>query len=154
MKALTCSVLLTVLALVCGCGDAKDKAADGKAVDGGPPVVTPNAKPAVDTGESISREIMANMKVMAGIFEGITDEVSAKAAIPKIEASRAKMRDIAGRARKVKVTKAEEAQVHAAIGNEQAEVMETLFKARAKLEEKPELLEIIKPALVGMENDM
>jgi hypothetical protein len=109
----------------------------------------------VDTPESISREIIAIMKTMTAVFNSITDEASAKAAIPKITASRATMRDIASRAKKVKMpSKAAEAELEAKLGQEQAETMTAFAVARGKLLEKPELVAIVEPALAGMENDM
>lgn len=156
MKSLLWSILFVVMTFVLGCGDPADKPADAKPADAKPADAKPaNAKPAVDTPESISREIMANMRAMTDAFNSITDNASAEAAIPKIQAARASMRDTASRAKKVRMpSRTAEAELQAKIGKEQQETMAAFFESRRKLDEKPELLAIIAPALEGIENDM
>jgi hypothetical protein len=107
-----------------------------------------------DTPESLSKEILANFNKMAAIFEGVTDEASAKKAVPEIEKVRASMRDIGQRAKTVKVNAAGEQKLNEMMAKDGAAAMQRLMAARAKLEEKPELLAVLEPALQGMENDM
>ena len=54
-----------------------------------------------DTAEKVFADMTANMQELSTILTGVTDEASAKAAVPKIDAVRAKMRDCARRARAV-----------------------------------------------------
>jgi len=138
------SIILSVLflaALLVGCGD------------GGAPVVVK------DTSETISMEIVGNMKAMSEIFNTITDEASAKAAVPKIEAVRKNMRGVAARAKALpKMSDAEVKAFDAKVATEMEGVMKTLMPARMKLQEvmdkNPEVLKILEPALTGMDQDM
>lgn len=138
------SIILSVLflaALLVGCGD------------GGAPVVVK------DTPETISMEIVGNMKAMSEIFNTITDEASAKAAVPKIEAVRKNMRGVAARAKALpKMSDAEVKAFDAKMTTEMEGVMKTLMPARMKLQEvmdkNPEVLKILEPALTGMDQDM
>jgi|GEM_PF-1148065 len=138
------SIILSVLflaALLVGCGD-----------DGAPVVVK-------DTPETISMEIVGNMKAMSEIFNTITDEASAKAAVPKIEAVRKNMRGVAARAKALpKMSDAEVKAFDAKVATEMEGVMKTLMPARMKLQEvmdkNPEVLKILEPALTGMDQDM
>ena len=108
-----------------------------------------------DTAESISKEIVANMKEMGTILSGITDEASAKAAVPKIEAVRAKMRDAAKRAKTVpKIDAATEQRIAETNQKDMAEAMQTIGAARERLMAQPELVAIIEPAMQNMENDL
>jgi len=135
------SIILSVLflaALLVGCGD------------GGAPVVVK------DTPETISMEIVGNMKAMSEIFNTITDEASAKAAVPKIEAVRKNMRGVAARAKAL--PKMSDAEVKAFDAKMTTGVMKTLMPARMKLQEvmdkNPEVLKILEPTLTGMDQDM
>ena len=84
-----------------------------------------------------------------------TDEASAKAAVPKIEAVRMKMRDCAKRARAVSMPgAATEQRLNATMLADQNEVMPSIAAANARLAAQPELMAIIGPALQGMENDL
>lgn len=112
-----------------------------------------------DTPATISKDIIANMNAMAAAFNSVTDEASAKAAVPKIESIRANMRGVAARAKAMpKLSKAEMDKFDAEAAKDMPAVMETIGKARMKLEEvfekNPEVRKIIEPALQGMENDM
>jgi hypothetical protein len=107
-----------------------------------------------DTPESLGKEMLANFNKMAEIFEGVTDEASAKKAIPEIEKVRASMRDIGQRAKGVKTDAATEQRMQQTMAKETGEAMQRLLAARARLEEKPDLLAILEPALQGMENDL
>lgn len=129
MKKFTATAVITAIVFLIGCG-------------GG------------DTVESVSRDMIANMKTMAGIMDGISDEASAKAAIPKIEAVRTSMRECASRAKPLKISPAEEKELEAKLGKDKVEAMQALMQARQKLDEKPQLLGIIAPALQGIENDL
>lgn len=128
MRKITSTIVLLLATILVGCGG--------------------------DSPESIMKEIVANMNTMAEIFEGVKDEASAKAALPKIEDVRKKMRDVAGRAKNVKTNPAGEKALQESMGKEMTGVMTRLMTARGKLEAKPELLKILEPALQGMENDM
>jgi hypothetical protein len=108
-----------------------------------------------DTAESVSREIVANMKEMGAILNGITDEASAKAAVPKIEALRAKMRDAGQRAKKVpKIDSATEQKIGESMQAGVMEAMASIVAAQEKLSARPELLAIIEPAMKNMEDDL
>ncbi|MGI9013444.1 MAG: hypothetical protein ACR2GY_04250 [Phycisphaerales bacterium] len=108
-----------------------------------------------DTAESISREMVANIKEMGSILTGITDEASAKAAVPKIEAVRAKMRDAGERAKNVPMPdEATEKRIEAAMAKDMSEAMETIFNAQQRLMQQPELLAIIEPAMQNMDDDL
>lgn len=108
-----------------------------------------------DTAESVSKEIAANMKEMGEILTGITDEASAKAAVPKIEAVRAKMRDAGKRAKSVpKIDAATEKRIEEASRQSMTEAMESIGAAKARLMSRPELLEIIEPAMQNMQDDL
>jgi hypothetical protein len=108
-----------------------------------------------DTAESVSKEMVANMKEMGVILNGITDEASAKAAVPKIEAVRAKMRDCGQRAKKVpKIDVATEQKIGESMQAGMMEAMGTIMAAQQKLAERPELMAIIEPAMRNMEDDL
>lgn len=128
MRKITSTIVLLLATILVGCGG--------------------------DSPESIMKEIVANMNTMAEIFEGVKDEASAKAALPKIEEVRKKMRDVASRAKNVKTNPAGEKALQESMGKEMTGVMTRLMTARGTLEAKPELLKILEPALQGMENDM
>lgn len=128
MKKFTSTLVLLVATILVGCGG--------------------------DTPASISKDIMANFNTMADIFESVKDEASAKAALPKIEAVRKNMRDVASRAKNVKASPADEKALQESMGKEMMTVMGRLGAAKEKLDAKPELLKILEPALKGMENDM
>ncbi|TNJ32928.1 hypothetical protein [Arenimonas terrae] len=132
MNKLMMVVLVLALALVGGCGPS-----------GG------------DTGDKLFADMSANMREMASILDSVTDEASARAAVPKIDAVREKMRDCARRARALPRPDAATEQRH----NEQMqavmqEVMPKIAGAHARFAEKPELMAILGPALEGMENDL
>lgn len=108
-----------------------------------------------DTAESVSKEIVANLKEMGVILTGVTDEASAKAAVPKIEALREKMRDAAKRAKSVpKIDAATEEKIGASMQAGMQEAMTSIATAQQRLMSQPELMAIIEPALQNMENDM
>lgn len=108
-----------------------------------------------DSAEKVFADMTANMQEMSAIMAGVTDEASAKAAVPRIEAVRAKMRDCARRARAVpKIDAATEQRINEASQAVQRDVMPKLLEARQRLESRPELMAILAPALQGMENDL
>jgi len=108
-----------------------------------------------DTAEVIAKDMIANMKEMGAIMNSITDEASAKAAVPKIDAVRAKMRGCRDRAQKApKLSGAEEQKFNAQMESGMQEAMAVLGPARARLMTQPELMAIIEPALQGMEDDL
>lgn len=135
MKQLKATLVLAVALFLGGCGGSDYEAA-----------------------EAVNREIMKNMQAMGDVMGSITDEASAKAAVPKLGEIRASMRDAANRAKGVKINAADEKALEAKIGAERAKVMQSFMQSRAKLdavlEKNPELMDIIGPALDGMENDM
>ena len=125
-------VLALVLSLVCGCSNG-----------GG------------DTAEKVFADMTANMQEMSAILTDVTDEASAKAAVPKIAAVRARMRDCARRARVVpRPDAATEQRINEASLAVQREVMPAIASAQQRLATQPELMAIIAPALQGMENDL
>jgi hypothetical protein len=108
-----------------------------------------------DTAQRVFADMSANMREMSAILTSVTDEASAKAALPKIDAVRAKMRDCARRARLVpRPDAATEQTLNAAMLAVQREVMPVIVTAKQRLAAQPELMAIIAPALQGMENDL
>lgn len=138
------------IALLAGCGGGDTPAKDAATKDAPAKDATP-VTPKVDTPETIKADIMANMKTMTAIMEGITDETSAKAAIPKIQEVRANMRAVAARARKVKATDAE---MKMQPTKEEMAIVQKLQESQQKVAGKQGLMEILAPALEGIENDM
>lgn len=108
-----------------------------------------------DTAEKVFADMATNLREMSAILTSVTDEASAKAAVPKIEAVRAKMRDCARRARTVRrPDAATERRLDETSRAVMAEVMPTIAAAQARLAARPELIAILGPALQGMENDL
>ena len=108
-----------------------------------------------DTAEKVFADMTANMQELSRILTGVTDEASAKAAVPKIDAVRAKMRDCARRARAVpRPDAATEQRINEASLAVQRDIMPAVFAARQRLDARPELMAILAPALQGMENDL
>ncbi|MFT3897564.1 MAG: hypothetical protein QM719_07690 [Thermomonas sp.] len=108
-----------------------------------------------DTAEKVFADMATNMREMSAILASVTDEASAKAAVPRIDAVRTKMRDCARRARAVpKVDAATEQRLNAAAEAMQREIMPALLGERQRLQARPELMAILSPALQGMENDL
>ena len=108
-----------------------------------------------DTAEKVFADMSANMHEMSAILASVTDEASARAAVPRIDAVRAKMRECATRARAVpKPDAAAEQKLDAASVAMQREIMPALLADRQRLQARPELMAILAPALQGMENDL
>lgn len=108
-----------------------------------------------DTAEKVFADMAGNLREMSAILASVTDEASAKAAVPQIEAVRAKMRDCAKRARAVpRPDAATEQRLNQTSQAVMAEVMPGLAADRARLAARPELIAILGPALQGMENDL
>ena len=108
-----------------------------------------------DTAEKVFADMATNLREMSSILTSVTDEASAKAAVPKIEAVRMKMRDCAKRAKTVSMPDAAtEQRLNATMLAVQSEVMPSIAAANARLAAQPELMAIIGPALEGMENDL
>lgn len=108
-----------------------------------------------DTAEKVFADMSTNLREMSSILTSVTDEASAKAAVPKIEAVRIKMRDCAKRAKSVSMPDAAtEQRLNAKMQAVQTEVMPSIAAANARLAAQPELMAIIGPALQGMENDL
>ena len=132
MKTLMMIVLALGLALVGGCGQSDAEA-----------------------GERLFADMSANMREMAAILTSVTDEASAHAAVPRIDAVREKMRDCARRARELPRPDPEtEKRQNEEMQVVMAEVMPAIGAAHARFAEKPELMAILAPALEGMENDL
>ena len=108
-----------------------------------------------DAGDKLFADMSANLRELADILTSVTDEASATAAVPRIEAVREKMRDCARRARDMpRPDAATEARQNEAMQALMAEVMPKIASAQARLAERPELMAILAPALQGMENDL
>jgi hypothetical protein len=108
-----------------------------------------------DSAEQVFADMTANMREMSAILAGVTDEASANAAVPRIGAVRAKMRDCARRAKAVpRPDAAAEQRLDAAAEAMQREVMPAVMAERQRLQSRPDLLAILAPALQGMENDL
>lgn len=108
-----------------------------------------------DTAEKVFAEMAINLREMSAILATVDDEASAKAAVPRIEAVRVKMRDCARRARDVpRPDAATERRLDETSQAVMAEVMPGIAAAQARLAQRPELMAIIAPALQGMENDL
>ena len=127
----TMMMLVLALSFVCGCSR------DG------------------DTAQRVFADMTANMKEMSAILTSVTDVASAKAAVPKIDAVRARMRDCARRARLVpRPDAASEQTLNEAMLAVQRDVMPAIAAAKERLAAQPDLVAIIAPALQGMENDL
>jgi hypothetical protein len=108
-----------------------------------------------DSAEKVFADMTANMQELSAILTGVTDEASAQAAVPRIGAVRAKMRDCARRAREVpRIDAATEQRINEASQAVQRDVLPKLLEARQRLAARPELMAILAPALQGMENDL
>jgi hypothetical protein len=108
-----------------------------------------------DSAEKVFGDMAANMREMSAIMASVADEASAKAAVPRIEAVRARMRDCAKRAKVVpRPDAATEQRLNETMLSVLAEVMPTIAAAQERLAEHPELMAIVGPALQGMENDL
>ena len=132
MKKLMMVWLVMVLALAAGCTSAGS-----------------------DESDKLFADMSANLRELADILTSVTDEASATAAVPRIEAVREKMRDCARRARDMpRPDAATEARQNEAMQALMAEVMPKIASAQARLADRPELMAILAPALQGMENDL
>ena len=129
MKKITSRIILLAAVVLVGCG-------------GG------------DTPQSLSKEMMGNLNIMADILEGIHDEASAKTAVPKIDAVRASMRDIAKRSKGVKTDAATDKAISESMAKEMPAAQHRIAAAMGKLVGKPEVMAILQPAMTGMENDL
>ena len=108
-----------------------------------------------DTAENVFGDMAVNLREMSAILAGVTDEASAKAALPRIETVRVKMRDCAKRAKLVpRPDAATEQRLNETSQAVMAEVMPNIAAAQTRLAARPELMAIIGPALQGMENDL
>ena len=108
-----------------------------------------------DTAEKVFADMATNLREMSSILTSVTDEASAKAAVPRIDAVRANMRDCARRARAVpRPDAATEQRINEASLAVQRDIMPAVFAARQRLDARPELMAILAPALQGMENDL
>ena len=108
-----------------------------------------------DTAEKVFADMTANMQELSTILTGVTDEASAKAAVPRIEAVRENMRDCARRAKAVpRPDAADERRINEAALAIQREIMPSIIEARQRIAAQPPLLDILAPALQGMENDL
>ena len=108
-----------------------------------------------DSAERVFADMSANLREMSAILQSVTDEASAKAAVPRIQALRAKMRDCARRAKVVPMPDAAaELRLDAATQAMQREVMPAIAAAQQRLMAQPPLMAILAPALQGMENDL
>jgi hypothetical protein len=140
MKRMITSMAAALLLIGCGGGD------------------TP-AVPKVDTPATIQKGIIDNMNAMAAVFNSISDEASAKTAVPKINEIRANMRGVAARAKAMpKLSPAEMAKFDAEAAKAMPAIMQTMGTARMNLEgvfeKNPEVRKIIEPALADMDKDM
>lgn len=108
-----------------------------------------------DSAEKVFGDMASNLREMSAILTAVTDEASAKAAVPRIEAVRMKMRDCATRAKAVpRPDAASEQRLNETSQAVMQEVMPTIAAAQARLAARPDLMAIIGPALQGMENDL
>jgi hypothetical protein len=108
-----------------------------------------------DTAERVFGDMAANMREMSAILSSVTDEASARAAVPKIDAVRARMRDCARRARAVpRPDAATEQALNESVLAVQRDVMPAIATAKERLAAQPELMAVIAPALQGMEDDL
>jgi hypothetical protein len=108
-----------------------------------------------DESDRLFADMSTNLRELATILTSVTDEASAHAAVPRIEAVREKMRDCARRARDMpRPDAATEERQNAAMQELMAEVMPKIASAQARLAERPELMAILAPAMQGMENDL
>lgn len=131
MRTMKLFVLVLALCLMGGCGSSSDES------------------------DRLFADMSTNLREMSAILTSVTDEASAKAAVPRIEAVREKMRDCARRASTMtRPDAATEERQNKAMQELMAEIMPKIASDQARLAEKPELMAIIAPALAGMENDL
>jgi len=108
-----------------------------------------------DSAEHVFADMSANLREMSAILASVTDEASARAAVPRIGAVREKMRDCARRARAVSMPDpATQKRLDDQALAVQREVMPSVLADRQRLDARPELMAILAPALEGMENDL
>src|SRR5262252_4697387 len=76
-----------------------------------------------DTPQSISKEILSNMKEMVTTLDGVKDEATATAAKPKLKAYADKMKDLGQRMEKMgQPTKEQMAEIESKYGKEMEEL--------------------------------
>jgi len=108
-----------------------------------------------DTADIVSREVVANMRELGMILNGVTDETSAAAAVPKIKDARAQLRDAARRNKQVPKVDAREAErIGRTMEAGARAAIADIAAARTRLQARPDLLAIIEPALKNIENDL
>ena len=108
-----------------------------------------------DSAEKVFADMAANMREMSTILASVTDDASARAAVPRIEAVRVKMRECATRAKAVpRPDAATEQRLNETSQAVMQEVMPAIAAAQARLAARPDLMAIVGPALQGMENDL
>ena len=91
-----------------------------------------------DTAEKVFADMATNLREMSSILTSVTDEASATAAVPKIEAVRMKMRDCAKRAKTVSMPDAAtEERLNASMLAVQAEVMPSIAAAKRDWRRSP-----------------
>jgi hypothetical protein len=108
-----------------------------------------------DAADQLFADMSENMRELSRILTSVTDEDSARAAVPRIEAVREKMRDCARRARELPRPDAEtEARQNAEVQALMEEVVPQIAAAQARIAQDPAILAILAPAMAGMENDL
>ncbi len=108
-----------------------------------------------ETAERVAQDMVANMNEMAAILASVTDEPTAQAAVPKIDAVRAKMRDCAKRAQAApKIDAATEAKLDQTLKTGMADALISINEAQQRLLSQPKLWEILAPALQNMDKDL
>jgi hypothetical protein len=108
-----------------------------------------------DSAERVFADMSANLREMSAILTSVVDEGSAKAALPRIDAVRAKMRDCARRARAVSMPDAAtQERLDRAMLEVQREVMPAIIAAKERLAARPDLMAILAPSLQDMDGDL
>jgi hypothetical protein len=108
-----------------------------------------------DAADQLFADMSENMRELSRILTSVTDEDSARAAVPRIEAVREKMRDCARRARELPRPDGEtEARQNAEVQALMEEVVPQIAAAQARIAQDPAILAILAPAMAGMENDL
>lgn len=91
------------------------------------------------------------MEEMIGVLEGVTDDASAKAAVPKVEALGQRLADLAGQIQKLPEPSMEELQEMAEIGKRRQSFQSNAGRQMMKLAQYPELTQAFSRAMASMQ---
>jgi hypothetical protein len=100
------------------------------------------------THESLAQEAIGKMNEMAGVLEGVTDEASAKAAKPKLQAIDASMKELKAKEEKLgKLSADEEKRLKEKYEPQMEEAMKKLIAQFGRLATDPKLASVLDEAM-------